>query len=305
MRWAPLLLLIGCATEVFPPVEAVSVPNAMVAPTGLVISERVREVTLRNRDAAEVVLSERVRAVVVDAAQANERYRMLVFEGGRLGEVQRVLARRSRSDGDGPILQSNGQALDLGALSNGDVLDWHVTYLNRDPEVFPPVVGSGPEPALRVSLRAVVEDSFSAEVRFGVQEVVDARHSGAGRFERHYRDVPALRQGEFSLHPQRIGPWMLLVAKAGESGDALVDYASSWAQVARRVERRGRATSSAETPAQLARGSARLRFGAVRRLLRPSPAALFERVSSREGSTRHPPNSPGRTRSGRRFGTTS
>lgn len=275
--WFGWVAATGCASKPFPPVRAIAVPAGVDAPTGLVVLGREREAMLRNEDGAEIVLVERVRAVVVDPERANPVYRSLRFESGRSGRVQEVLARHTPRVGEPRVHRSAGSAIALDALETDDVLDWRVTYVSRDPEVFPVVVATGPEPAVRVTLRAVVESEFRAAVRFGERAVIHARHEGSGVFVREFRDVPAHESGEFALHPQRVGPWMLIVAQKGESGRTLVDYASSWAQVARRVQGRAATTAalSDEAKAELGRGGARLRLNAVRRLLRPASATLF------------------------------
>ncbi|MEM6731178.1 MAG: hypothetical protein AAF658_06460 [Myxococcota bacterium] len=279
-----VIVLAGCGGEQFPPIALGTVPEIGRAATGAVAVQRTRTVSFINRDRAVVEHEERVTVRIVDITRARAQYQTLRFEEGRRGRIVALSARRAAADGTVELREwtkSEEPAVRFSDVTEGDQIDWRVVFESDDPSIVPPLVAVGPEPAARVTLSVRATDDFELVVRAGQASETGAAIPGDdGFWTRSFQRVEAVIDDQFAPHPQRVGPWMLAVAKTGTSGNQIVDYASSWAQVARRVQGRAKSTGKLSDTDQvsLGRGDGKMRLAAVKSTLRPLPhTPLFER----------------------------
>ncbi|MEM6533301.1 MAG: hypothetical protein AAF654_11790 [Myxococcota bacterium] len=279
-----VLMLTGCAGGMgFPSPSFEPLPELGPAPSGAIVTEHA--VTLRFEDRGKAVAEtvERIALRIVDA-QAGARYQRLTFSDGRRGRVSSLAARRSDAKGSIEMVSWNGEgpaSVGFRELNLDDRVDWRVVYTSEDPESAPPLVALRPEPVLKSTLRVEVRDGFEVEVRSGRGvEAGERRMLSGGEWEKAFERLPATPQDRLAPHPQRLGPWLLAVAKTGVSDNRAIDYASSWGRVAERLRERAQGTASVPVAQQqaLGRGDGKRRLNAVREMFRvDSSAPLFGR----------------------------
>lgn len=251
-------LLFGCASGPFPAPGAVDVPAGVVADSWSPSRKLELSLSAESGDSfATLVVTERL-VVLKPRAKALPRIR---------GWGQPVTQKLRISGHEEPERWLSEAPTELRA---GDVVDRQLTF-SVAAELMPPLSVAAPYSTedVEIEVTASLSEHGIRAFRGTGESFEEVEFDGSHAYE--FENVPAAFSDALAVHAQRQGPWLLFVVTSGIEGGKRVDFASSWSQVARRIEKRiaGLGAPPDDWFADLAQGDGYAQVRNLRRNTRP------------------------------------